>query len=143
MEKLVGFYLNALKEQNPWVVISYVSRRKLTHHPDFKWVQKYFDNKNVVAFLSISRVLATKSHHGPRFKFGVQIPMNSSHALHLNKIHNNKLWQEAIKKELDSLHLFKTFRILVEGEELPPGYIKIPYHIVFDCKLMADGKQAL
>ena len=28
--------LGALKEQNPWVVISYVSRCKLTHHPDFK-----------------------------------------------------------------------------------------------------------
>ena len=40
---------------------------------------------------------------------------------------------------MESLHLFKTFRILDEGEELPPGYIKIPYHIVFDCKF--DGRR--
>ena len=33
---------------------------------------------------------------------------------------------------------FKTFRALAEGEVLPEGYIKIPYHIVYDVKF--DGR---
>ena len=38
-----------------------------------------------------------------------------------------------------SINEFKTFRVLDEGEAIPEGYIKIPYHLVFDCKF--DGRR--
>ena len=43
-----------------------------------------------------------------------------------------------MKTELNSLDSFQTFRYLEKGEEVPDGYIKIPYHMVFDVKF--DGR---
>ena len=83
---------------------------------------------------TLIKVLQGKGHQGMNFKFGVQIPTNSGHALHLDKINNNHLWEEAIKKEMDSLNDFKTFRALERDEPLPPGYSRIPYHLIYDCK---------
>ena len=42
-------------------------------------------------------------------------------------------------KEIASINDFKTFRVLDEGEEMPEGYLKIPYHLVCDCKF--DGRR--
>ena len=81
--------------------------------------------------------MAAKNQQSPLYKFGVQVPMNVSHALYLDKLNNNNLWQEAMDKEIMSINDFKTFRVLTEGEELPEGYTRIPYHIVFDVKF--DG----
>ena len=47
--------------------------------------------------------MAAKSPEGPTFKFGVQIPKNAAHAVHLDRLNNNTLWQEATEKELKSL----------------------------------------
>jgi hypothetical protein len=129
---------DAMKEQNPWVIVNYVNRRKLTNHPDFAWTKQYLDknqNKNKNNEYAVKSVNTSgKSHQGMKFKFGVQIPMNSHHALHLDKVHNNYLWRDAIQKEIDSINAFKTFRVLDEGEILPPGYTKNPYHLIYDCK---------
>ena len=89
----------------------------------------------------------TGSSQAPKFKFGVQVPRNAVHALNLDKLLNQKLWQEAIDKELESINQFKTFRVLEKGEPIPPGYIRIPYHMIFDvkfdgrhkCRLVAGG----
>ena len=125
---------DSLKEQNPWVLVNYAVKRGITKHPDFQWTTRYIrakdDNYNI---------LAAKGHQGLKFKFGVQIPMNSSHALHLDKVHNNNLWKEAIQKEIDSINAFKTFRVLDEGEKLPEGYARIPYQLIYDCKF--DGRR--
>ena len=83
--------------------------------------------------------MAAKNQQSPLYKFGVQVPMNASHALYLDKLNNNNLWQEAMDKEIISINDFKTFRVLAEGEELPEGYTRIPYHIVFDVKF--DGRR--
>ena len=57
----------------------------------------------------------------------------------LDKVNNNELWKEATDKELDSLNEFETFRVLDEGEEMPAGHTRIPYHIICDCKF--DGRR--
>ena len=87
----------------------------------------------------MSNTLATKSHNGTTFKFGVQIPVNPSHVLHLDQIHNNSLWKEATDKEINSINDFKTFRVLEDDEDLPQGYAKIMYQLIYDCKF--DGRQ--
>jgi len=116
-----------------------VKRRQLTSHPDFKWVNKYLENKQVVAKLSKLTPHINKAVLTQKFKFGVQIPVNGTHALNLDRISNNGLWKEAINTELHSINAFKTFCILEEGEEIPEGYVKIPYHFMFDCKF--DGRR--
>jgi len=127
--------MNTIKEQNPWVLVHYARKQNLTKHPDFKWINKYVNKKDIVENI----ILKAKSHQGQKFKFGVQIPVNASHALYLDKINNNTLWQDAINKELESIKKFKTFRILDKGEKVPDGYVKIPYHIVLDNKF--DGRR--
>ena len=103
----------------------------LTKHPDFKWTNRYIENTsvtNVVKYMSN----AAKGHQGLKFKFGVQIPKNASHALYLDQIENNHLWRDAIQVEIDFINSFETFRVLEEGEKLPPGYVKIPYQLIFN-----------
>jgi hypothetical protein len=42
--------------------------------------------------------------------------------------------QEAIKTELKKLTDYQTFVLLDSGEDIPTGYQKIPYHMLFDVK---------
>jgi hypothetical protein len=49
-------------------------------------------------------------------------------------MNENQLWQEAIKTELKQLTDYQTFIVLDSGEDIPTGYQKIPYHMVFDVK---------
>ena len=120
---------NVLKEQNLWVVANYAIQNDVLNHPDFHWVNHFIKNQYVVAHVAQVKAKVEKSHQGPKFKFGLQVPFNSHHALNLDKIHNYVLWKSSIDAELDSINTFKTFRILAEVEELPEGYIKIPYHL--------------
>ena len=120
--------------------MDYAHIHNLQQHPDFQWTQQY---KQTPEEVNQSRLLAAKSHQGPVFKFGVQVPKNAAHATHLDCINNNTLWQEAAEKELQSLKDFKTFRALDEGEKPPEGYIHIPYHFVHDVKFICAGKQDL
>jgi Reverse transcriptase (RNA-dependent DNA polymerase) len=52
----------------------------------------------------------------------------------LDKKNGNNLWEEAIKTELKQLTDYETFIVLDSEEDIPKGYQKIPYHIVFDVK---------
>jgi hypothetical protein len=48
------------------------------------------------------------------------------------------LWEEAIRKEMDQLAEYHTFRLPTEKDDLA-AYQRIPYHMVFDCKF--DGRR--
>jgi hypothetical protein len=54
--------------------------------------------------------------------------------MNLDKRNKNNLWQEAVETELKQLTDYETFIVLDSGEDIPKGYQKIPYHIVFDVK---------
>jgi hypothetical protein len=43
-------------------------------------------------------------------------------------------WQKAIRTELNQFTDYQTFIVLDSGEDIPTGYQKIPYHMVFDVK---------
>ena len=77
---------DALKEQNPWVLVNYAMNNKLTNHPDFSWTLDYMKNRQVVANTATLQALAAKTQGDTRFKFGVQVPKNASHASHLDEV---------------------------------------------------------
>jgi hypothetical protein len=54
--------------------------------------------------------------------------------MNLDKRNKNNLWQEAVETELKQLTDYETVIVLDSGEDIPKGYQKIPYHIVFDVK---------
>ena len=72
-----------------------------------------------------------------KFKFGVEIPRSPKHALQLDEEHGNNNWQKSIKKELDEINDYETFRLPEDGESLI-GFQQIPNHLVFDVKF--DGR---
>jgi hypothetical protein len=85
--------------------------------------------------MEITRVhKASTSPTGIKYKFGIQVPKGIKNALNLDKKNGNNLWEEAIKTELKQLTDYETFIVLDSGEDIPKGYQKIPYHIVFDVK---------
>ncbi len=128
--------MNALKEQDPWIILSYIDKRKLHQHPEFKWSKQYFNNLEQSCNIFLSN---TTDNQGMKFKFGVQIPKNAGHAKHLDHVNNNTLWADTTAKELNSLNSFHTFKVLENDEPLPEGYAKIPYMLIFDCKF--DGRR--
>ena len=72
---------------------------------------------------------------GKKYKFGVQVPANVKQALQLDKENGNTFWEDAIKKEMDCLNKYNTFKLADFTVESPPeGYTKLPHHIVFDVK---------
>ena len=69
---------DALKEQNPWILVNCTMNDKLTGYPDFSWTLDYIKNKQVVANTSKLQALAAKTQGDTRFKFGVQVPKTES-----------------------------------------------------------------
>jgi hypothetical protein len=85
--------------------------------------------------VDIARVLkVSTSPAGIKYKFGIQVPKGIKTAIDLDKKNGNQLWQEAIKTELKQITDYQTFIVLHSGEDIPTGYQKIPYHMVFDVK---------
>jgi hypothetical protein len=85
--------------------------------------------------VDIARILKVSTiPAGITYKFGIQVPKGIKNAIDLDKKNGNQLCQEAIKTELKQLTDYQTFIVLDLGEEIPTGYQKIPYHMVFDVK---------
>jgi len=46
---------------------------------------------------------------GQKYKFGIEVPWSVTHALYLDHVNGNHLWQEAIKSKLWQINDYKTF----------------------------------
>jgi hypothetical protein len=94
--------------------------------------------------VDIKRILKVSTNPaGIKYKFGIQVPKGIKNAIDLDKNNGNQLWQEAIRTELKQLTDYQTFIVLHSGEDIPTGYQKISYHMIFDIKydlrLVAGG----
>jgi hypothetical protein len=78
--------------------------------------------------------MVSTSPAGIKYKFAIQVHKGIKTAINLDKKNGNQLWQETIKTELKQLTDYQTFMVLDSVEDIPTGYQKIPYHIVFDVK---------
>ena len=77
---------------------------------------------------------------GKKFEFGVEIPKTPRAAASFDLLNANKLWEIATQKELDQvIHEFSSFRTLDDDEATPTGYKRVPYHIIYACKV--DGRR--
>jgi hypothetical protein len=69
-----------------------------------------------------------------RYKFGVRIPRNVKEAHMIDAQNGDKLWAEAIQREMDQIKEFKTCHSIGLDAKVPNGYQRIPVHLVFDVK---------
>jgi hypothetical protein len=131
---------SALSLSNPKPIISFARNNKLLDKMPFFDLTQYCRSNTAVDIARILKVYATA---GIKYKFGIQVPKEIKNAIDLDKKNGNQLWQEAIKTELKQLTDYQTFIVLDSGEDIPTGYQKIPYHMVFDVKYDLSHKARL
>jgi hypothetical protein len=122
----------ALTLSNPKPIISFAWNNNLLDKMPFCHLTQYCRSNTAVDVARILRASARPA--GIKYKFGIQVPKGIKNAIDLDKKKGNQLWQEAIKTELKLLTNYQTFIVINSGEDIPSGYQKIPYHLVFDVK---------
>ena len=86
---------------------------------------------------------AVKIGKGPRMMFGIEVPKHFNDALRLDRVNGNKLWEEAIKTELEQINSYNTFTDHGKDNPPPKDYKKVPVHFVFDIKFDLRRKARL
>jgi hypothetical protein len=89
---------DALRIQDPYPLITYTVKRKLTKQPGWEWTRDYLKDDDCLA--SMVKAYKSSVKNGTRFMFGVEIPKNFKRALEMDKENGNNLWQESIDKDL-------------------------------------------
>jgi hypothetical protein len=135
----VNYFASSLS--NPKPIILFARNNCLSDKMPFCHLTQYCRSNTAVDIARILKV--STSPAGIKYKFGIQVPKGIKNAIDLDKKNGNHLCQEAIKTELKQLTDYQTFIVLDSGEDIPTGYQKIPYHMVFDVKYYLRHKARL
>ena len=124
------------KESNPIEVAEYAISRGIQSEPAFAWWVPHVIKKR-------DRVIKQVQHRAPRrdVKFGIKVPGSVAEALQFDKENGDTLWSDAIAKETANVRI--AFERLEDGEALPPGSKRIPYHFIFDVRFDLTRKARL
>jgi hypothetical protein len=122
----------ALSLSDPTPVISFARNQNLLNRMPFRHLIWNCKTKTPMKITRVNK--ASTCPTSIKYKCGIQFPKGIKNAINLDKKNGNNLWEEAIKTELKQLTDYETFMVLDSGEDIPKGYQKIPYHIVFDVK---------
>ena len=132
--------LKCLRLHDPFVCVMYAQKHNLMSDPEWEWTQDFLQDPK--QFQRMVAVYQTTRSFAPKYKFGVEVPRSPKHALELDKREGNHMWEEAMKKELDQINEYGTFRKLLDDESLKE-FKRIPYHFVFDVKFDLRRKARL
>lgn len=127
----------------PFYLIPYVIKNRLLKNTNFYRVKDYWKHNDTAKNIYKSYKATLSPSKQPKYKFGIQIPNNTGYAYNLDKINNDKGWEMTTNKEIESINNHKKFITLEEHEPLPPGYQKIPYHMISDAKFNGRKKARL
>jgi hypothetical protein len=130
--------LDTLRIEQPWMCVKYAFQRGLVHKPGWEWIPEYIESDKMLSTLVHS--YRTSVLKGKKFEFGVEIPKTTRAATVLDTENNDTLWDEATKKELfQIIHEFSSFEPIDNDMPTPHGYKRVPYHIIYACKV--DGRR--
>jgi hypothetical protein len=122
----------ALGLSNPKPIISFARNNNLLDKMPFCHLIQYCRSNTAVDIASIVKVSTSPARI--KYKFGIQVPKGIKNAIDLDKKNGNQLLQEAVNTDLKQLTDYQSFIVVDLGEDIPTGYQKIPYHMVFDVK---------
>ena len=125
--------LKIIAEDDPVTCAKYGKDNDLLDLPGWKRFKRLASREK--KFIRMLRqAFASKRKNATRYKFGVRIPKNLKEAKELDRANGNTLWQDALKKEMDQIKAFQTFKDLGKGAKIPHGYQRVHVHIIWDCK---------
>ena len=87
------YHLKEMKESYPVQVAEYAVDKGIANDPNFSWWVPYTIKKRNVIIGEIKSRLKFATH-----KYGVEIPTSIVHAIRLDAINGNHLWQESLEK---------------------------------------------
>ena len=126
-----------MRDRNLLYTLNYAKKHRLGNKHGWKWSKNYC-TRSMKKLQQLARIFKNQSRASSKFKFGVRVPTSVKGAYKLDEENGNKLWTDAIQKELNELMLYNTFRVLSRGERAPRGFHFVPMHLVFDVK--HDGR---
>ena len=91
------------------------------------WVPYTIKKRNVI-IPAIKSCLDFATH-----KYGVEIPSSIEHAIFLDSINWNRLWQESLEKDMQNLSV--AFEILPNGVPVPFYWENSSKHVIWDVKM--------
>ena len=120
--------LKLLKESNPLEVAEFAKAREIDNEPAFCWWVPYTLRKRDRIISSVNSRVRKTSH-----KYGIEVPTSLDHAKKIDESNGNRLWQDAIEKEMKNVAV--AFEILELGSPIPIGWTRSSGHLVFDVKM--------
>jgi hypothetical protein len=132
----VWLSMETLRVADPFTVINHAHTHGYYEKPSFEWIQEYLGAETDME--QLLKIFNAKAGSTAQYKFGVEVLQSRTHALEFDRKNGTTSWRDSIKLDLDQIMDYKVFKVVPDGEPLPPGYTRIPYHIVFDVKF--DGR---
>jgi hypothetical protein len=120
--------LASLKESNPVESTNNAVNHGIESEPAFAWW--------VLFTLKLrNRIIAAvnKRYHKRTHKFGIKVPKTNKDCVRIDKINDNKLWQDAIRKEMAKVRI--AFKTLGDNELTPSTLQEMRCHMVDDVKV--------
>jgi len=108
-------------EQDPITVALYGKENNLLGKTGWKRFRRMV-NQEKKFIRMLTQINKAKSSNEPKMKFGIEVPRNFKDAIRIDELNNNKLWQEAIKTELDQIQSYNTFKDIGLNVKPPKGY---------------------
>lgn len=130
--------LNVFAKDDPITCAKYALKHGLLDLPGWRRFRRLAKREQKMKRMA-KHIQAFNARRGPVYMFGIQVPQSIAEAKRLDEENRNTLWQDAIKKEMDQLKEYKTFRKLERGSQAPEGYIGITLQWVFAVK--HDGRR--
>ena len=118
-----------MKNSYPVQLAEYATHRRLAGEPAFAWWIQHVLNKRNRIIGKLKAKYWVRTH-----KFGVRIPKSVDEAKRFDEENGNTLWWDSICTEMKNVRpAFEVWE--KDASELPPGYQKITYHMIFDVKM--------
>ena len=119
--------LQQVKNANPVELAEYAYKHNINEEPAFNWWVKHVIKKRARMLNQVQSRMRKNN-----MKFGIVIPKTVKEALALDRENGNNYWEDAIKKEYEDVNV--AFKLLKNGEKVPPTYQEITCHLIFEVK---------
>ena len=126
-----------LKEEHPIQVAEYAVTARISAEPAFAWWCPWVLKKRNRIIGKVKSKYWLRAH-----KFGIKVPKSVAEAKKFGDENGNRLWWDAICKEMRDVWIaFEGF----EGTEAEirklPGYQGVDCHMIFDIKMGKNFRQ--